>query len=76
MLDESVTNRGVFNRCINPNLDQILLGFNSTFFAYGITGSGKTYSIFGSETVRQNYNSFSSMEAAAAAATAAANQST
>ena len=30
-----------------PNLEQVLNGVNATFFAYGITGSGKTHTIFG-----------------------------
>jgi len=30
-------------------LDNILTGINATFFAFGITGSGKTHTIFGSD---------------------------
>ena len=30
-----------------PSLNGILEGYNATVFAYGITGSGKTHTIFG-----------------------------
>ena len=31
------------------NLDHFIEGYNTTILAYGITGSGKTHTIFGSE---------------------------
>jgi kinesin family protein 18/19 len=47
VLPELCDNAAVFNKTVAPNLEQVLLGINATFFAYGITGSGKTHTIFG-----------------------------
>lgn len=33
-------------------MEQFFNGFNSTIFAYGQSGSGKTYTLLGPETVR------------------------
>ena len=46
--NETMNNREVFQRCVMPNLENLFQGFNTTFFAYGNTGSGKTHTIFGS----------------------------
>lgn len=40
-------NRRVFEICAAPIIDKCLDGFNATIFAYGMTGSGKTYSMRG-----------------------------
>lgn len=37
----------MFNNSILPSIDHILSGYNSTVFAYGMTGAGKTHTIFG-----------------------------
>ena len=34
---------------IKDNIQNILLGYNFTVFAYGKTGSGKTHTMFGSD---------------------------
>ena len=44
---ESENNLDIFNHSIKPLIIQILNGFNSTILAYGITGTGKTHTIFG-----------------------------
>ncbi|GME84609.1 unnamed protein product [[Candida] boidinii] len=44
-----VDNSEVFETCVEPVVNQCLDGFNGTIFAYGMTGSGKTYSMQGSE---------------------------
>lgn len=44
---ESDTNMVIFESLVKPNLENVLNGYNSTFFAYGITSSGKTHTIFG-----------------------------
>ena len=44
---ESSNNEQIFNDAIKPMIDKILLGYNSTALAYGVTGTGKTYTIFG-----------------------------
>ncbi|TID21218.1 hypothetical protein CANINC_003498 [Pichia inconspicua] len=40
-------NRKVFEVCAAPIIEKCLNGFNSTIFAYGMTGSGKTHSMQG-----------------------------
>lgn len=37
----------VYNNVVKPLIDQSLLGFNCTVFAYGQTGTGKTYTMEG-----------------------------
>ena len=44
---ESSNNEEVFNKSIKVMIDKILKGYNSTALAYGVTGTGKTYTIFG-----------------------------
>lgn len=34
---------------LQHNLDHFIEGYNTTILAYGITGSGKTHTIFGNE---------------------------
>lgn len=47
VLGETSSNVQTFNRAVLPSLAGILEGYNATVFAYGITGSGKTHTIFG-----------------------------
>ena len=47
IFNETATNDTVFNGAIKSMIDKILLGYNSTVLAYGVTGTGKTYTIFG-----------------------------
>lgn len=49
VFDPMVDNSEVFETCVEPVVNQCLDGFNGTIFAYGMTGSGKTYSMQGSE---------------------------
>ncbi|GMG08816.1 hypothetical protein B5S30_g718 [[Candida] boidinii] len=49
VFDPMVGNSEVFETCVEPVVNQCLDGFNGTIFAYGMTGSGKTYSMQGSE---------------------------
>ena len=44
---ESSNNIEVFNKSIKEMIDKVLQGYNSTALAYGVTGTGKTYTIFG-----------------------------
>ena len=55
---ESDNNLDIFNHSIKPLIFQILNGFNSTILAYGITGTGKTHTIFGDSfiNINNNYN--------------------
>jgi len=41
------SNIEVYSQTIRPMLDNLLQGFNATCFAYGMTGAGKTHTMFG-----------------------------
>lgn len=43
------TNLEVYERTSKPMIDKLLMGFNATIFAYGMTGSGKTFTMSGNE---------------------------
>ncbi|KAL4491804.1 hypothetical protein ABPG72_006059 [Tetrahymena utriculariae] len=47
VFDENASTELVFREAIYPTVDHITSGYNSTVFAYGMTGAGKSYSIFG-----------------------------
>lgn len=44
---EGASNKEVFARTIKPLTEHFANGYNSTVFAYGITGAGKSYTMFG-----------------------------
>ena len=44
---EREKNKDVFDIAIKPTINNILNGYNSTTLAYGVTGTGKTHTIFG-----------------------------
>lgn len=41
----------VFDEAIKPFVENVLDGFNCTIFAYGQTGTGKTYTMCGNSTM-------------------------
>ena len=41
------TNEEKIKQILKSMIDKILLGYNSTVLAYGVTGTGKTYTVFG-----------------------------
>ncbi|KAF4549725.1 Kinesin motor domain-containing protein 5 [Elsinoe fawcettii] len=43
----------LFNEVVSPILDEVVSGFNCTIFAYGQTGTGKTYTMSGDITDMQ-----------------------
>ena len=43
------TNLEVYEKTSKPMIDKLLMGFNATIFAYGMTGSGKTFTMSGNE---------------------------
>ncbi|KAL4484376.1 hypothetical protein ABPG74_019553 [Tetrahymena malaccensis] len=45
--EESATNENIFQESVSPFLDYLLQGYNSTIFAYGASGSGKTFTMQG-----------------------------
>lgn len=50
VLDETVGNREVYNRCCKPLIDTLFSNGNATCFAYGQTGSGKTHTMLGRDS--------------------------
>ncbi|KAJ3257989.1 kinesin-like protein Klp5 [Boothiomyces macroporosus] len=49
VFDDSASQRQVFEGTAKPLIDHVLSGYNSTVFAYGATGCGKTHTITGTE---------------------------
>lgn len=47
VFDSNSTQRDVFNATARPIVDAVLNGYNGTIFAYGQTGTGKTFSMEG-----------------------------
>ena len=43
----------VYNRVARPIVDNVLEGYNGTIFAYGQTGTGKTFTMEGDRTVAE-----------------------
>ena len=41
------TNNQIFDRTFKHSIDHVLNGYNASIFAYGITGTGKSFTIFG-----------------------------
>ena len=44
---EKNNNKDVFDIAIKPIINNVINGYNSTALAYGVTGTGKTHTIFG-----------------------------
>ena len=44
---EKDNNKSLFDKIIKKLIDNILVGYNSTALAYGVTGTGKTHTMFG-----------------------------
>ena len=44
---EQDKNKDVFEQAIKPTINNVINGYNSTTLAYGVTGTGKTHTIFG-----------------------------
>jgi kinesin family protein 5 len=50
--DENTTQEEVYDQVARPIIDGVLDGYNGTLFAYGQTGTGKTYTMMGNEQVQ------------------------
>ncbi|KAG8223833.1 hypothetical protein J437_LFUL003722 [Ladona fulva] len=50
--DENAKQEAIYDETCRPVTDSVLCGFNGTIFAYGQTGTGKTYTM---EGTRKNY---------------------
>ena len=48
--DEDSTQRAVYDETAYPLVESVLAGYNGTIFAYGQSGSGKTFTMSGAET--------------------------
>ncbi|KAL0476622.1 kinesin-like protein [Acrasis kona] len=48
--EQSSTQEQLFNNEVAPYLESLYQGYNTTVFCYGITGSGKTYTMQGSQS--------------------------
>ncbi|XWS45073.1 hypothetical protein CRYUN_Cryun15aG0105300 [Craigia yunnanensis] len=47
--DPQCTNLDTYQKCISTNISGVVQGLNATVFAYGSTGSGKTYTMVGTQ---------------------------
>lgn len=47
VFDKNASQQEIYNKTTKPLLENIIEGFNATVFAYGATGSGKTYTMLG-----------------------------
>jgi len=47
VLDETVGQEELFNKVAKESVEYVAEGYNATIFAYGVTSSGKTYTMFG-----------------------------
>lgn len=45
--DQKATQQQVYDQCVSPLVADVLSGYNAMLFAYGQSGSGKTYSMVG-----------------------------
>jgi chromosomal replication initiation ATPase DnaA len=52
VFNEHNSNQEVYSILLAPALTQVKLGFNVTCFAYGMTGAGKTHTMFGNSAER------------------------
>ena len=50
------TQKGVFDAVVRPAVDEALASYNCTVFAYGQTGTGKTYTMQGDLLPRSETN--------------------
>lgn len=71
--DPACTNAEVFDQSVEELITQVVNGYNATVFAYGTTGSGKTFTMQGSEhdlgvIPRSVYRLFELLEARGTAA--------
>ena len=53
VFDTNSTQVDIYNETARPIVDKVLQGYNGTIFAYGQTGTGKTYTMSGEKTSPQ-----------------------
>jgi len=49
VFEENSTQKEIYENVAQPAVESVCNGYNSTIFAYGSSGSGKTFSLFGNE---------------------------
>ena len=52
VFDKNSSQQEIYTKTTKPLLEGIIEGYNATVFAYGATGSGKTYTMLGTQTER------------------------
>jgi kinesin family protein 3/17 len=53
VFDSKSTQVDIYNETARPIIDKVLQGYNGTIFAYGQTGTGKTYTMTGTKSSPQ-----------------------
>ncbi|KAH7825751.1 kinesin [Monocercomonoides exilis] len=54
--DTTTNQQTIFNEIAKPTVDDCLKGYNCTIFAYGLTGSGKTYTMEGKHNEKGDFD--------------------
>ena len=57
--DSHDKNQTIFSQDLKEHINTVLDGYNCTILAYGITGSGKTYTVFGPSSRKYTANTAS-----------------
>jgi len=47
IFSEDDSNTTIYQKSLSPSLINVIRGFNTTVLCYGMTGAGKTYTMFG-----------------------------
>jgi kinesin family protein 23 len=50
VFDEKTTQMDIYDQVAHTLVQDVLLGKNGLLFTYGVTGSGKTYSMIGNQS--------------------------
>jgi hypothetical protein len=51
---KKVKTNKLFNKTLSPSLQNVIRGYNTTVLCYGMTGAGKTYTMFGDTHQERN----------------------
>jgi chromosomal replication initiation ATPase DnaA len=54
VFSESDNNKFVYDHSLSPSLANVVKGYNTTVLCYGMTGAGKTFTMFGSQQRDEN----------------------
>lgn len=56
IFDENTSQVKVYKTVVNKMITDVTKGYNCTIFAYGQTGTGKTFTITGGDCIKDNDN--------------------